>query len=278
MSKLRIVLLAFTALAAVGAGLMARNFASRKPASTDPQVVEINKVKTSQVLVATKDLKFGEKLAGGALAWRAWPQENLGDGMITQEAQPDALEKMELGRARANIFSGETIVGKKIVIPGDKGFLAAMLPKGMRAISVAVSERSSAGGFILPNDRVDVILTKKINADGGQQLVTSETVISNVRVLAINQTFQQDQESDTISVPEGKTATLELGPRESEVIAQVESTGELSLALRSIAESDGLTMEQNSPELAEKYTGNGKPGSSDTLFVRYGRETYATNR
>ncbi len=276
MSKMRIILFVLAGVAALVAGLMARNFAGQRP---EKEVIVENTIKKTEVLVAAKELKLGDKLGEGALAWRAWPLESVQDGMITKESLPDAMEKFAQGRARAPIYAGETIIEKKIVQAGDKGFLAAMLPKGMRAISVAISERSSAGGFILPNDRVDVILTKKTSVEGGTQLVTSETVLANVRVLAINQNYgKQEEGTDTIAVAEGKTATLELSARQSEVIAQVESMGELSLALRSIAENDGVSIEDNKPVLAEKYVGNGKSNTTDTLFVRYGRETYATNR
>ncbi len=276
MSKMRIILFVLAGIAALAAGLMARNFASQRP---DKEVVVENTVKKTEVLVAAKDLGLGEKLSDGALVWKSWPVESIQEGMITKEAQADAMEKLAQGRARLPIYSGETIIEKKIIQSGDKGFLASILPKGMRAISVAISERSSAGGFILPNDRVDVILTKKTSTEGGQQLVNSETVLANVRVLAVNQNYgKQEEGTDTISVAEGKTATLELSARQAEVIAQVESMGELSLALRSIAENDGVTLEEIKPVLAEKYIGTGKSGTTDTLFVRYGRETYATNR
>ncbi len=280
MSKMRIIVLAVAILASVGAALIGLRLIGQRPTPGATEVVEVNTVKTTDVLVATKDIKFGDKFTPDSMSWQAWPTANVQDAMITKDEQPDALEKIGQGRAKAAIYVGETINDRKIVQTGDRGFLAAILPKGMRAISVAISERSSAGGFILPNDRVDVILTKKVSVDGGSQLVSSETVLSNVRVLAVNQNYgkQEDGAVDTIAVPEGKTATLELSARQSEVIAQVESMGELSLSLRSIAESDGLSVEQNNPVLAEKYTANGKSGSSDTLFVRYGRETYATNR
>jgi pilus assembly protein CpaB len=275
MSKMRIVMFVLAAVSAIAAGLMARGLIGA-PKPTDKEIVEINKVKTVDVLVASKDIKLGEKFGDGTITWKAWPADNVVENMITKDAKPEAITELQQGRARAIIYNGEVILEKKVVLPGDKGFLASMLPKGMRAISVAISERSSAGGFILPNDRVDVILTKKTSGEGGG-LVSSETVLSNVRVLAINQNFRQEQEGDTISVPEGKTATIELTIREAEVIAEVESMGELSLALRSIAESDGKNIEEV-PVLAEKYTGLGKPGGTDTLYVRYGRETYASNR
>jgi pilus assembly protein CpaB len=198
--------------------------------------------------------------------------------MITKDEKPDADQAIAEFRALVQMYEGETIIEKKLVDPKGGGFMSAILPKGMRAISVAISDRSSAGGFILPNDRVDVILTRKINgSSGGNQIVKSETVISNVRVLAVNQTFRQAKEGEEVSI-KGETATLEMSMPQAEVVARVESEGELSLALRSIAESEGHAMEEG-PQLAEKYRGGDstKKRSNDTLFVRYGIETYATN-
>jgi pilus assembly protein CpaB len=277
MSKMRIISLALAIGAAVVAGIIANGFIGPKP--TQVETVEINKVKTVDVLVALKDIGMGEKLGEGTIDWKAWPLENVAETMITKEEDPEAREKMKEARSRIGIFQGETIMPKKIVAPGEGGFMSAILPKGMRAISVAVSERSSAGGFILPNDRVDVILTKKSSGKDNQTIVQSDTVLSNVRVLAINQTYQQEQDEGKIAVAEGKTATLELSQRQSEIIALVESSGELSLSLRSIAENEGKSIEANQPQTADKYNGNAKAGNgSDTLFVRYGIETYAQNR
>lgn len=275
MSKMRIVIFGLAFGSAIMAGLLAKGFIGQKP---DKEVVEINKVKTVDVLTASKDIYMGERFVDGSTAWKPWPVENITEPMITRDEKPNAKEEYLSARARLAVFEGETILEKKLVLPGQSGFMSAILPKGMRAISVAISERSSAGGFILPNDRVDVILTRKLdNPQGSDRIITSETVLSNVRVLAINQTYRQDKESDTVTVAEGKTATLELDPRQSEVIAMIESTGELSLALRSIAENDGKSMDQEGPKLSEKYTGK-KQGGGDTLFVRYGVESYTSTR
>jgi pilus assembly protein CpaB len=253
MSKMRIVILGLALGSAVMAGLMAKGFIGQKP---DKEVVEINKVKTVDVLTASKDINMGERFVDGSVTWKPWPVENITDPMITRDEKPDARESYLSARARITIFEGETILEKKLVLPGQSGFMSAILPKGMRAISVAVSEHSGAGGFILPNDRVDVILTRKLdNPQGGDKLVKSEIVLSNVRVLAINQTYKQDKDSDTVTVAEGKTATLELDPRQSEII-----------------------MEKEGPQLSDKYSGKKKTGGGDTLFVRYGIETYSSSR
>ena len=274
MGSKRLLTLVFALGCAVMAAFLARNFIGGKPVE---QQAEAPKTETVDVLVAAKDVQMGQKLGQGTVAWRSWPKEFVDPAFITKDAKPDAMTELEQARARLTIYQGETILDKKLLRPGMGGFMSAMLPKGMRAISVAISARSSAGGFILPDDRVDVILTRKIDA-GGVQAVKAETVISNVRILAINQIYKQAAEGEAVTVDHGETATLELNPHQAEIVEQVQSTGELSLALRSIAESEGKTPDQIVPELADKYSDRGKHESGETRFLRYGVETYAANQ
>lgn len=280
MSKMRIVILGLAVGSAAMAAMLAKGLIGQKGTSETVQV-EVNKVPMTSVLVAAKDMQLGERLIDASISWRDWPTANLADAMITKEEKPDALTSYQNARARLPIFDGEPIIEKKLVLPGSAGFMSALLPKGMRAVSVGVSEHSTAGGFILPNDRVDVLLTRKLDdPKTGQKTVNTETVLSNVRVLAINQTYRQEPGSDTVTVTEGKTATLELDPRQTEVIAMVESAGELSLALRSIAESGDSGMSDAPPVLSEKYAkvnGAGK-GGSDRVIVRYGIESVTSSR
>jgi pilus assembly protein CpaB len=274
MSKMRIMMFALAAGSAVMAGVLAKGMIG-KPATTEAEVV--TKVKTVPVLVAAKDIDVGERLASGTIIWKDWPADNVLDVMITKDEKPDADASMAETRARIQMFEGEPINEKKVVDPKTGGFMSAVLPKGMRALSVAISERSSAGGFIMPNDKVDILLTRKVSGVS-TGFSRTETVISNVRVLAINQIFRQAKEGEEVALKEGQTATVELSPPQAEIIARVESEGELSLALRSIAENDGKAMDEG-PVLAEKYQDvkGKKPRSTDTLFIRYGRETYATS-
>ncbi len=275
MSKMRIMMFALAAGSAVMAGVLAKGMVSKKPTQ---QAAVVVKAKTVPVLVAAKDIQVGERLGAGTIIWKEWPADNVLDVMITKEEKPDADTVFAETRAMIPMFEGETVNEKKIVDPKTGGFMSAVLPKGMRAVSVGITVQSSAGGFILPNDRVDVILTRKIQASGGTNVSQSEIVLNNVRVLAINQVFRQAREGEEVALKEGQTATVELTPTQVEIIARLESEGELSLALRSIAESDGRAMEEG-PQLAEKYrtpTGT-KKRSTDTLFVRYGQETYATS-
>ena len=250
MSKMRVVALAGAVGCAVIAGIMAKSVLNRKP---DVQQQVINKVETVDVLVATKDLQMGEKV-GEALNWRPWPKDNLLTTMITRDAKPEAQKDFAQARARQTLYKDEPLVDKRLIVPGVGGFMAANLPKGMRAKSVAISSKSAAGGFILPNDRVDVILTRKFgDPKSPLPVVKSETVVSNVRVMAINQLYKQVVEGEPAAVEHGETATLELPEVIAEAMASIESSGEVSLALRSIAESDGLSPEQNQPVLAERF-------------------------
>lgn len=275
MSKMRIVMFALAAGSAVMAAVLAKGLISKGP---EVQAEVVTQVKTVPVLVAAKDIEVGERLAAGTIIWKDWPADNVLEAMITKDEKPDADVAFAETRARIQMFEGEVINEKKIVDPKTGGFMSAVLPKGMRALSVAISERSSAGGFIMPNDRVDILLTRKMQGSGGNSVAKTETVISNVRVLAINQIFRQAKEGEEVALKEGQTATVEITPPQAEVIARVESEGELSLTLRSIAESDGKELEEG-PKLAEKYIDKDgkKQRSTDTLFIRYGRETYATN-
>ena len=276
MNKMRIAILGLAIGSAAFAGILAKGVIGKKP---DKEVVEVNKVPMVEILVASKDLAMGERLVDSTIGWREWPSKAVSEAMITKDESPDALENYKTARARLPIFSGEPIVDRKLVVPGQSGFMSSILPKGMRAISVAISERSAAGGFILPNDRVDVILTRKTDdAGSGGKVVKSETVLSNVRVLAINQTYRQETNEDKVTVTEGKTATLELDPIQTEVITMVESAGELSLALRSIAEGGDGGIQDEGPKLSDAFLGKKRPRGGDRLIVRYGIEKVMSNR
>jgi pilus assembly protein CpaB len=271
MSKTRILI----GVLALGSGLVAAYMGMKvikKP--PEKEVVEISTVDTVDVLVASKQITMGDKLANGAITWQTWPQSVIAPNMITKAEDPEALTKFEQARARVEIYEGEPILEKKLVMPNDNGFMAAILPKGYRAISVRISEETGAGGFILPNDRVDVLMTRKIDNDNTSsgKTVYTETVVTNVRVLAINQIYKPSPEGEQ-AIPQGKTATLELDPHQSEIVAMAETAGQLSLALRSIAETDKAL--GDAPVLAEKYARG--QGESSFTTVKYGVVKKITN-
>ena len=269
MSKSRVMVLGLAVGSAVMAAYLANGFVGGKPAT---EVVEVKKVESEDVLIAAKPVLMGERLASGSLAWQSWPKDAVKEVMITRSEQPDAKEKLGESRARVPMFEGEPVIDKKLVHPNQNGFMAAVLPKGFRAIAVRISEATSAGGFILPNDRVDVIMTRKVDVEGvADKVVTSQTVLTNVRVLAINQTFQQDPENGEVTVAKGETATLELSPAQTEAISIAETAGQLSLALRSMAETPENGLPDTGPQLnADFARGEGK--GQEFVTVKFGVE------
>ncbi|ODA66387.1 SAF domain protein [Methyloligella halotolerans] len=228
MKKGRIIVLAIAFMAAIGAAMIARNMVS------ETETVTVEKtVGAKDVLVTAKDLKLGDTISEGSLKWQQWPEEGVTPELVTREKQPDAISDFMGSVARAPFVSGEPVNNAKLVKPGEGGVLAAILPAGMRAISTPISEESAAGGFILPNDRVDVILTRRMQVNNKDQQI-SETVLRNVRVLAIGQTLETTGEEKVAS---GATATLELTPRQTEILSLAQSMGQLSLSLRSLADT-----------------------------------------
>ncbi len=258
MSKSRFYVMGVALVAAGAAAYLANGFLGQPPKQ---EVVEVNKVSMTAVLVTLKDVRVGDILDASNLGWKDWPSDKIGRFMVTKDSTKDIFEELKGARARAGLFEGEPVNKRRIVEVGDSGFMAAVLPKGMRAISIRVSAETGAGGFILPNDRVDVILTRKI---AGNRDV-SDTVLTNVRVLAIDQQIKTTDDGSQVIV--GKTATLELEPKQSEVLALVESSGQLSLALRSLADAGDRELGDDGPRISEEYA----RGSKATIKqYRYG--------
>jgi pilus assembly protein CpaB len=187
---------------------------------------------TVEVLVAKSDIGLGQTLTADNLEWQAWPRGTASVNLIRRTDRPDATEKLMGAIARIPFVAGEPIREAKVVMLNGTGFMAAILPSGMRAVSTSISPETGAGGFILPNDRVDVILSKR---DKGSEVVKSQIMLSNIRVLAID---QAPKERDGASALIGRTATLEATPEQAETLARAHLSGTLSLALRSIADAE----------------------------------------
>jgi pilus assembly protein CpaB len=231
MNTARIVVLTI----AVGAGGIAAYLASgsdNKPLPAEP----VAQLQTVDVLVAKSDIGLGQSVTPEDLQWQTWPAATASNSFIRRNERPDATTQVAGSIARAPFIAGEPIREPKLVRANGSGFMAAILPAGMRAISTEISPETGAGGFILPNDRVDVILSKRErNPDRGGQsdAINSEIILTNVRVLAID---QAPKEKDGQTTVVGKTVTLELKPDQSETLARARQSGTLSLALRSIAD------------------------------------------
>jgi pilus assembly protein CpaB len=190
-----------------------------------------------KVLVAKRALPVGTIIDAGALAFQAWPQDLVTDAYYT-EGSPDATRLVGTV-VRYPIPAGQPITQGALVKPGDRGFLAAALAPGMRAVTVPVSTQGAVGGFVFPGDRVDLILTQTIEGGGdGAPLRASETMLRNLRVLATDQRTdkQVDDKGNTV-VNAFSTVTLEATPRIAEKIAVAQTVGQLSLSLRSLSDS-----------------------------------------
>jgi pilus assembly protein CpaB len=222
---------------AVVAGFLAWRLAGNI-GDDDAPVVVTKDVETDQVLVAKRNIEPGSVLKAGDLAWESWPRSSISNAFVTRSSDPDAEDELAGAVARTSFFSGEPIRQTKLVRSGAGGYLSAVLPSGMRAVSTKTSAQSGAGGFILPNDRVDVIVTHEAQSGRGsrQGAFVSETVLENVRVLAIDQTIEEkDGQMDVV----GDVATLELRPDQVETLALAEQLGDISLSLRSIMDGEG---------------------------------------
>ena len=230
MNTARIVVLTI----ALGAGGVAAYLASgsdNKPPPAEP----VAQLQTVDVLVAKADIGLGQSLKPDDLQWQTWPASTASNTFIRRGERPDATTQIAGSIARAPFIAGEPIREQKLVKADGSGFMAAILPTGMRAISTEISPETGAGGFILPNDRVDVILSKREKKPdrNGPDVVNSEIILTNVRVLAID---QAPKEKDGQNAVVGKTVTLELKPEQAETLARARQSGTLALALRSIAD------------------------------------------
>lgn len=193
---------------------------------------------TSEVLVAAAELPMGQVLQPADLRWQKWPDDALTSGYISRKDAPKALEETAGATTRSAFLSGEPIRPQKLVRP-ESGFMAAILPAGQRAVAIVTDSRgtNSAGGFILPNDRVDVIRTFRDEENSkatGSDVQVSQTILTDVRVLAVGQLIQEKNGTNVVT---GETATLALTPGQAEKITLAQKVGSLSLALRSLADS-----------------------------------------
>ena len=234
MNTARIVVLSI----AIGAGGIAAYLASGsdKPLPTEP----VAQMQTVDVLVAKSDIGLGQSVKPDDTQWQSWPAATASNSFIRRSDRPEAAKEVVGSIARAPFIAGEPIRDPKLIKANGSGFMAAILPSGMRAVSTEISPETGAGGFILPNDRVDVILSrrdKNPDRSGSSDIVISEIILANIRVLAID---QAPKEKDGQNAVIGKTVTLELKPEQSETLARARQTGTLSLALRSIADLNAV--------------------------------------
>ena len=231
MKTARIVVLGI-AICAGGVAAYLASSSDPKPVATEP----VAQLPTTDVLVAKSDIALGQSVGPDDVQWQTWPAASASNNFIRRADRPDATVQIAGSIARSPFIASEPIRDPKLVKANGSGFMAAVLPGGMRAVSTEISPETGAGGFILPNDRVDVILSKRQkNLATGTDFITSEIILGSVRVLAID---QAPREKDGQNSVVGKTATLELKPGQAEILARARQTGTLSLALRSLVDAN----------------------------------------
>jgi pilus assembly protein CpaB len=263
MNTARIVVLAI-ALSAGGVAAYLASGSDTKPAPAAP----VAQLQTVDVLVAKSDIGLGQTVAPDDMQWQTWPAATASNTFIRRSDRPDAATQVAGSIARAPFIAGEPMREQKLVKANGSGFMAAILPTGMRAISTEISPETGAGGFILPNDRVDVLLTKREkNAErpGAPDVINSEIILPNIRVLAIDQAPKEKDGQNSVI---GKTVTLELRPEQAETLSRARQTGTLSLALRSLVDIN----------MVETRTDDGPTRGETINVVRYGIASSTTTQ
>lgn len=265
MNPLRVMIVLVAAVAAIGLAVVMQKAMGGKPAPAPVAEAAPAAKPMTQVLVAKRDLAIGDRLTAGDVAWQPWPSDTVNAAFITNGAAEPVPTKSAAKAAKAvgdaaqmiggvtpekavegaivrdPILSGEPITARKIVRGGEGGYLSVVLGPGKRAMAVPVTSETAVGGFVLPGDRVDVIQTHEQTTvgegDGGGKQVVAETVVQNVRVLALDQTTAAEKKDAKTIV--ASTATLEVGPAEAEALSRAKASGPVTLTLRAYTDLGG---------------------------------------
>jgi pilus assembly protein CpaB len=252
---------------ALGAGGTAALLVTRSeqpvvlPAPPAPQVA------MADILVAKSDIEIGRRIAADQMQWQPWPVSALSPEYFRQSDNPAIVSQIAGSITRAGFTSGEPILKAKLIRADGSGYMAALIRPGMRAISTDISPEAGVGGFVLPNDRVDVILTR-LEKSNGEDAFHSETILTNVRVLAIDQTLEEKSGQRVVI---GKIATLELAAPQAETLALARRLGSISLMLRGLREQEAGADDGGN--------GSGKLDRADSIsVVRFGRSVSAILR
>jgi pilus assembly protein CpaB len=257
MKPARVIILSVALLAAGAAAFLAMKLTGRERVVQMQAETVVKKEPAINVLVASANLPVGSRLTEESIRWQGFPENGIVEGFITETNRPEALTELKDAIIRMPIFEGEPIRAEKIA-DANGAIMSSLLPSGKRAVATEITVSTSAGGFILPNDRVDVIMVKKSDEGTFQ----TETILSNIRVLAIDQDVQEKEESKTVV---GTTATLELTPDQAKVIAVAQQMADrLTLALRSVADA------QEPDALVAKHLLSGESNESTIQIIKSG--------
>jgi pilus assembly protein CpaB len=263
MKAARLVVLGVAVAAGGLAALLAGRSGDREPPAP------VTQLETVDVLIAKSDIGQGTVVKPEELRWQMWPASSAGANFIRKSDRPDAIEQIAGSIVRGGTFyAGEPIQESRLVKGNASGYLSAILPAGMRAVATEISAETSAGGFVIPGDHVDVILAhrdREAEKRNGVETFVSETIISNAPVLAVDQTVQ-DKNGQKVVI--GKTVTLELTPRQAEALTLGKQLGTLSLSLRSVVDTAKTDEPEEDP--ASRRSG--------VNMVRFGVSTTAASK
>ena len=236
MDKKKLMLLMGALVIAIGTALAARSLF--EGASTPKAEAALAVQQGPKALVALRALPVGTIITADSIAFQPWPKEMVQDAYFL-EGEAD-INKLLGTVVRFPVTAGQPVTQGALVAPGDRGFLAAALGPGMRAVTITVSQKTGVAGFIFPGDRVDLMLTQTAHGpvgDVGEPVKVAETVLRNLRVLATDQSTETETENGKTVVRSARTITLEVTPRIAEKIAVADTIGTLNLTLRSIADN-----------------------------------------
>lgn len=241
MSARQLIILAVAAIAAIGALLLIRGMGGRSAQPTEAAIEA--PIAGQQVLVVARDIPQGAALVPSDIEVRLFPTDSIAPQMINVTDNPSAQAEYVGAVTRRPFAQGEPLMLGSVVQPDGRGFMAAMLTPGFRAVALEINGNTAAGGFIQPNDHVDVILTSQVPGAGGREEARSSIVLEDVRVLALNEVVQPQVEGETPVKQEAQIAVLELSPDDARLLAQADGAGDISLALRSVeAETVGMRL------------------------------------
>ncbi|MGN6147523.1 MAG: Flp pilus assembly protein CpaB [Rhizomicrobium sp.] len=252
MNRSRVIILVLAAFAAGIAALLVRGLLGGGTPAVKAAIAPAPAAMMN-VLVADSNIQPGTAITPAMVRWQSWPKASVDESFITETGNPDTNTIVKGTVARAPLTAGEPLTGTKIVHADAASFMSARLTPGMRAVSTAISTDTGAGGFILPNDRVDVMMTQQVS--DSPRRFAARVILSDVRVLAMDQTFTQDKDQKTVLA---KTATLELDPDQASLLTRSAAAGTISLTLRALGDQSNVASR------------TGRKEGGQIVVVRYG--------
>jgi pilus assembly protein CpaB len=257
MDMRRMIVLGVAVVAAIAAVFLVRGLMGGGTPQAAALIAPVRQIPTTEVLVASAPLQPGEPLNSSKVHWQSWPRSAVDSSFLTREEVPDLTVALNGTVVRAPIVQGEPLSNTKFVHSDAAGFMAATLTPGNRAISIPVTVESGAGGFILPNDRVDLMMTELVGDNPKRYM--AHIVLTNIRVLAMDQTVKQDKDQKTVIA---KTATLEVTPSQGRIVARAQAAGPITLTLRPLG--DNAAVAAAAPTSAEENT------DGNVTVIRFG--------